>query len=211
MDLTVDQYLINQIFEGSDLLFSSWPALLLLFVLAACLILGLSLATDLNRFWFLVSQVVFIFIMAGFKLEQLLLFNRTDKAALILAFLLYLPASYYFHAVRKQTVILTRIAVFTLLTMVFGAIVHFYSGVSHPFLYLIGYGIPIPMALTVIFILFTGHEIIYGFLVLITRSNTPNSSNSFFHFLALSLIYLGSLPSMSVSRPARLCPITRRY
>jgi len=193
MDLTVDQYLINQIFEGSDLLFSSWPALLLLFVLAACLTLGLSLATDLNRFWFLVSQVVFIFIMAGFKLEQLLLFNRTDKAALILAFLLYLPASYYFHAIRKQTAIPTRLTVFTILTIIFGVLIHTYSGVSHPFLYLIGYGIPIPMALTVIFILFTGHEMIYGFLALITRSNTPKSSNSFFHFFALSLIYLGNV------------------
>jgi len=193
MDLTVDQYLINQIFEGSDLLISSWPALLLLFVLAACLILGLSLATDLSRYWFLASQVVFIFVMVGFKLEQLLLFNRTDKAALILAFLLYLPASYYFHAVKKQTVLPKRLAVFTVLTLVFGVIIHFYSGVSHPFLYLIGYGIPIPMALTVIFILFTGHEIIYGFLVLITRSNTPKSSNSFFHFFTLSLIYLGNV------------------
>ena len=193
LDITVDQYLINQIFEGSDLLISSWPALLLLSVLAACLILGLSLATDLSRVWFLASQVVFIFIMVGFKLEQLLLFNRTDKAALILAFLLYLPASYYFHAVRKQTALPTRVVVFLMLTLIFGVIVYNYSGVSHPFLYLVGYGVPIPMALTIIFILFTGHEIIYGFLVLITRSNTPKSSNSFFHFFALSLIYLGNV------------------
>jgi predicted Zn-dependent protease len=128
--------------------------------------------------------------MVGFKLEQLLLFDRTDKAALILAFLLYLPASYYFHAVRKDTGIRIRLLTFFGLTLIYAAVIHFYSGVSHPFLYIVNYGISIPLGLTVIFILLTGHEVIYGFLVLITRNNTPESSNSFIHFLALSLIFL---------------------
>jgi hypothetical protein len=193
MEISVDQYLITQLFEGSDLSLTTWPATLLLTAMAAGLVLTLSLAVDLPRFWFLVSQVVFIFTMVGFKLEQLLLFNRTDKAALILAFLLYLPASYYFHAVRKDTVLYYRMLVYGILTLIFALTVNFYSGVAHPFLYMVDYGIPIPMALTVIFILFTSHEIIYGFLVLITRSNTPSSSNSFIHFFALSLIYLGNV------------------
>jgi len=190
MDLKVDQYLITQIFEGSDLELVHWPALILLSVIGLCLVIGLSLAVDLGRFWFLVSQVAFIFMMVGFKLEQLLLFNRTDKVALILAFLLFLPASYYFHALKKDTPLSLRLATFTVITMVFAAIIYFYSGVSHPYLYLVNYGIPIPIALTVIFIVFTGHEIIYGFLVLITRNNTPESSHSFVHFFTLSLIFL---------------------
>ena len=190
---TVDQYLISQIFEGSDLAISFWPAAILLTVIGASLVLALSLAVELPRFWFLVSQVVFIFTMVGFKLEQLLLFNRTDKAALILVFLLYLPTSYYFHAVKKDISLYKRLLTYGVLTLVFAIVVHQYSGVSHPFLYLIDYGIPIPLALTVIFIFFTAHEIIYGFLYLITRSNTQDSSNSFIHFLALSLIYLSNV------------------
>ena len=190
LEINVDQFLTSQIFEGSDLMLSSWPAALLLSILVACLVLCLSLATDLSRFWFLVSQVAFIFVMVGFKLEQLLLFDRTDKAALILAFLIYLPTSYYFHAVRQQSPLSLRLLSFSVVTVIFGAVVYFYSGVEHPFLYLVGYGTPIAMAMTVVFIFFTGHEIIYGFLVLITQSNTPKSSNSFFHFFALSLIYL---------------------
>ena len=190
LDITVNQYLITQIFEGSDLGLSFWPAMVLLLVMGLCLVVGMSLAVDLSRFWFLVSQVAFIFIMVGFRLEQLLLFNRTDKAALILAFLLYLPASYYFHAVKKDTALSKRLTVFTLISLVYALTVYFYSGVSHPYLYMVNYGISIPLALTVIFILLTGHEVIFGFLVLITRNNTPESSNSFSHFLALSSIFL---------------------
>ena len=193
LDLTVDQYLISQIFEGSDLAIEFWPSAILLMVIAASLVIALSMAVELPRFWFLVSQVVFIFVMVGFKLEQLLLFNRTDKAALILAFLLFLPASYYFHTVKKGVSLYARLATFALLTGIFALVIYRFSGVSHPFLYMVDYGIPIPMGLTVIFILFTAHEIIYGFLYLITRSNTPDSSNSFIHFLALSLIYLSNV------------------
>ncbi len=190
LNIGIDQYLITQIFEGSDLTLAQWPAHLLLLVLATCLVVSLALAVDLSRFWFMVSQVAFIFIMVGFKLEQLLLFDRTDKVALILAFMLYLPASYYFHAIRKESPLATRVMVFGVLTLFFGLVVYFFSGVSNPFLYIVNYGIAIPLGLTVVFILLTAHEIIYGFLVLITRNNTPESSNSFIHFLAISLIFL---------------------
>ena len=190
LEIVVDQYLITQIFQGSDLELAYWPAVVLLIVMGICLVVALSMAVELSRFWFMVSQVAFIFIMVGFKLEQLLLFGRTDKVALILAFILYLPASYYFHAVNKETTLSKRLLIFSVLTLLYAAVIHFYSGVSHPYLYMVNYGIPIPMALTVIFIMLTGHEVIYGFLVLITRNNTPESSSSFTHFLALSLIFL---------------------
>ncbi len=189
LGISADFYAITQVFEGSDLQLSTWPAHLLLISIALSLVLGLSICTDLSRFWFLVSQIIFIFILVGFKLEQLLLFDRTDKLALILAFVLYLPAGYYFH-ITKSVGLLPRILWYFLITLIFGAVIYFFSGVSTPFLYLVSYGITVPIAITVIFILFTAHEIIYGFLYLITRSNTPQSTNSFIHFFALSIIYL---------------------
>ena len=204
IDITTDQYLISQVFEGSDLFISAWPAIVLLVLLTVCLITGLSLATDLSRFWFLASQIAFIFVMVGFKLEQLLMFDRTDKAGLILAFLMYLPTSYYFHAINRNVSLLARMLVFMAISIAFGLIIYWYSGVTHPFLYLVGYGVPVALALTVIFILFTGHEIIYGFLVLITRSNTPNSNNSFFHFFAISIIYLGNVLLLFLKNTRRI-------
>jgi len=190
MSITVDQFLITQVFEGSDLEMVTWPAAVLLTVLASSLVVGLSLAVNLNRFWFLTSQVAFIFILVGFKLEQLLLFDRTDKVALILAFALYLPVGYYFHSLGENVRLSIRLLVYGLITALFAGIIHYFSGVEHPFLYLANYGIVIPLILTAVFILFTGHEVIYGFLLGITRNNTPNSKNSFVHFFALSIIYL---------------------
>lgn len=190
LKIPADYYVISQIYQGSDIQYSIWPAYILLGMISCCLVLALAVVTDLSRFWFLASQIVFIFILVAFKLEQLLLFDRTDKVALILAFVLYLPAGYYLHAVKKEVSLLKRILVFGAITMLFAAVVYFFSGVNKPFFYLVSYGITVPIVLTVIFILFTAHEVIYGFLVLITRSNTPNSSNSFFHFFAISLIYL---------------------
>ncbi|GJM27849.1 MAG: hypothetical protein DHS20C17_04840 [Cyclobacteriaceae bacterium] len=190
LNISVDQYVITQVFEGSDLELVTWPSVLLLMILAVCLVVGLAMAVDLSLFWFLTSQVILIFILAGFQLEQLMLFGRTDKVALVLAFLLYLPPGYYFHSVGNKKKLVTRLSVFALVTGLFAVIIHFFSEVHHPFSYLANYGITVPFILSVVFILFTGHEIIYGFLVLITRSNTPTSSNSFVHFFALSLIYL---------------------
>ena len=203
LQLTADFYAITQVFQGSDLLLSAWPGHILITAMALGLILGLSLAPDLNRFWFLASQMVFIFIMVGFKLEQLLLFERTDKLALILVFILYLPAGYYFHI--KQSVDLRwRILTFAVITALFVIVIFMFSGVSNPFLYLVNYGMVVPIAITVAFILFTAHEVIYGFLYLITRSNTPQSSNSFIHFFAISLIYLGNVLLLYLKNSRRI-------
>ncbi len=190
LEIHVDFYAITQVFQGSDLQLTHWPAYLLLVFISLVVSLGLSLATDLKRFWFLTSQVVFMFMLVAFKTEQLLLFDRTDKIALILAFVLYIPPGYYFHAINRNVSLFRRLLCFSAVTLLFGAIIYFFSGVSRPFLYLVNYGIGVPMALTVIFILFTAHELIFGFLVVITRNNTPESTNSFLHFLTISVIYL---------------------
>lgn len=101
LEIPADFYSITQVFQGSDLQLTVWPAHALLAVICCCLILGLALAPDLSRFWFLASQIVFIFVLVAFKLEQLLLFDRTDKLALIIAFVLYIPLGYYFHSTLR--------------------------------------------------------------------------------------------------------------
>ncbi len=204
LDLEANFYSITQTFNAGDIRLHAWPAYALLSVTTIALIVSLSLAVDLGRFWYIVSQAVFIFILVGFKLEQLLLFDRTDKVALIIAFVLFIPLGYYFHTASRKYALWQRILAFSGAALIFGLVIYFFCGVSKPFLYLVNYGIIVPVAASVVFILFTAHEMIFGFLALITRNNTPKSSNSFVHFFSISIIYLANVLLLYLKNSRRI-------
>jgi len=204
LNVEADFYSITQTFNAGDIQLKAWPAYLFLSLIVLATVVALSLAVDLGRFWYIVSQIVFIFMLVGFKLEQLLLFDRTDKLGLIIAFVLYIPLGYYFHSATRKFSIIQRLLAFSTVTAVFALVIYFFSGVSKPFLYLVNYGIAVPVVASLVFIIFTAHEMIFGFLALITRNNTPKSSNSFAHFFAISLIYLTNVLLLYLKNSRRI-------
>jgi hypothetical protein len=166
---------------------------LFLTALALGLIIILSVVTVFNRFWFLISMGMVSLALLTLNFDLLGIFGRTDRTGLVVVLLAYLPTAYFFHAIQPRFKFEARMFAFALITMVLGSLVYGYSTVDYPFLYLANYGLYAPFILSAIFIMMIAHEIMYGFLYLITKFNTERSSNTINHFVIVSILYLGNV------------------
>ncbi len=191
LDFMVENYLITQYFQGSNVNISSTWALIYVLFLGTSIAFSLAVITALSRFWFIFSMAAFVLLMMNFKLEQLLLFGRTDQVGLILAFFLYLPLSYYFQAFRPDINFLRRLLAFGAVTLAFGFLIYSVAQVEAPFLYLANYGIFAPLIATIIFIFLVSHEIVFGFLHITTSG--VQSRKSLLHFMVITIFYLTNL------------------
>lgn len=188
-----DYYVITENFRGSPLRISPTAAYLLLGGLTLTLIFLFVIISTFRGFWFYFGSLLLIALILGMQWEQLQLFGSTGRLGAGLVLLLYLPATYFFQKIRPDYGLVPRLFTFLVITLILAVMIHFFSAVSHPALYLISYGLLVPMVLGLFFVLIVGHEIISFFLKLITQNNTPTSKNTLLHFSAITIIYLGNL------------------
>ncbi len=188
--IPVDNYVIFQYFEGSDLHISHFHVYVYLVFLVVSINLIMAVLPSFSKFWFYAGLGGFIGFMVLLNLNQIDLFNQNDNSALLIVLGLYLAPGYYFREFNPSLPVLWRFLIYSLIAVVIGVLFHQFAGVERPFLYIANYGIYAPVIIAVFFILSVAHEIIYGFIYLITRSNTPDSKNSLAHFIVISLSFL---------------------
>ena len=188
-----DYYLITESYRGSNLRISPTAAYLLLSFLTLTMIFLFVIISTFRNFWFYFGSLLLIALILGMKWEQLQLFGSSGRLGAGVVMVLYLPATYFFQKLRPDYGLLPRLLTFTGITLILAVLIHFFSEVDHPALYLISYGLVVPIALGLFFVLIVGHEIISFFLKLITQNNTPTSKNTLLHFSAITVIYLGNL------------------
>ena len=193
LELEANSYVVRQNFLGSELQINLWPAHVLLVLVSIGLSVALSVVSSLGRLWYLLGMGLFCILVVSLRLEQVLLFGSIDKTGDVLIFLLFLPLSYYFHAVKPTIVLLRRFIAFLALFILVGLLVHLFAEVSNPFLYITNYGLPAFIGLSFLLIILVSPEIIAGILYLVTASNSEHSSKSLTHFSLASLIYLLNL------------------
>ena len=188
-----DYYVITENYWGSNLRLRPTAAYVLLGALALTLIFLLVIISTFTGFWFYFGTLLLIALILGMQWEQLQLFGTTGQLGAGVMMVLYLPATYFFQKIRPDYGLVTRLLTFTGLTLIVGVLVHFFAEVPHPAWYLISYGLAVPVVLSLFFVLIVGHEIVSFFLKLITQNNTATSKNTFLHFAAITIIYLGNL------------------
>jgi len=188
--ITLDNYIIFQYFQGSNLTIIPIHAYIYLVVLFLSINLIMAILPSLNKFWFYAGMGGFIGFMVLFNLGHIGLFNQSDKSALIIILGLYLSAGYYFREFKPDIPIATRFFVFTAISIVIAILFNRYASVEHPFLHLANNGIYGPVIISIVFILTIAHEIIYGLLFLTTNASIPTSKNSLVHFVLITLLYL---------------------
>ena len=188
--ISINNYVISQGFIASEFHVNEWPAYILLIWLGIFISIILALITDLSRFWFVVFVIIITVIFVGLKLDYLVLFNSYKKIGLVIAFVLYFPALYIFHFVKKEIGFIPRLLTHLCATAIFGVIIFNSSNVNYPFLHLVNYGIYIPLILTVLFAFIVGNEIVSGFLRIITSGGLAGDKNGLIHFLVISIIFL---------------------
>lgn len=191
-DFTIDSptyFVTEQFVASTDQVHTTGIYIFLLF-LALSVVLILSLITDLSRFWYIVGMGIFILLLASFKLDLLQVFGLRNNALFIASVATYTLLSYYFHAFRTDVSLQMRLFAFGALTLLFALLVIFFSRISYPLVSLAGNGIIIPVALSLVCIVMVSHEVMNGFLYLVTQSGGIGGRNSLMHFSLISLIYL---------------------
>jgi hypothetical protein len=190
LEIPLDNYIIFQYFQGSNLSIQPVYAYIYLVFLVLSINLVMAILPGINKFWFYAGMGGFIGFMVLFNLGQINLFNQDDKSALIIILGLYLAAGYYFREFNPEVALFKRFLVFTIISILIAIIFYFYAGVERPFLYLANHGIYAPVIVSILFIFSVAHELIYGFLFLTTNASSAGSKHSLTHFSLISLIYI---------------------
>lgn len=198
-----DSYLIVENLKAGSMELNITAAHIYLVFLLFGLTLLFTAATFLSRTWYMVIGALVILHLATLNTELLYLFGSDQKIFLIVAFLAYMPLSYYFNAYTNekmakatppwQTSFLYRFLIFAFITLGLAALVGFYSEVVRPEMFIIHYGIIVPLILMATFIGFNAYEVVNGFLYLVTSSANKSSKNTQTHFMILSGIYIANL------------------
>ncbi len=185
-----NNYLIIDSFRGSTIQVNTLAAYIFLVFSTLSIVVAISVFTYLRGFWFYFGILVVVGLFTTFRLENLLLFGKANDTALIIVLVLFMLPYYYFNKINPRTNWTVRFITFVVSTTVFGLIIYFFAAAENSFLILANYGIAAPLVLSILFIFLVAHEIVAGFLKIITQNNTFGSKNTMLHFSILTVIYL---------------------
>jgi hypothetical protein len=193
IQIALDTYVVKQTYWGSSLQVNTTAAAISLLFFLLSLAVMLAGITTLSRLWYLVGITAFCGVIVLLRLEQLGVLGRFDTTATAAVFVLVLPLTYYFHAVRTHSSFLLRLGAFAGLLALLALGLGLLATVPYPHLYVVNYGMPAWLGLSFILLLLIGPEIIAGILYLITASANSESRGSFRHFMLASGLYLLNL------------------
>lgn len=187
----IDSFTTTEYFYAGPLKLSSVSSYIFVVVFATMSILLFSIITTLPRFWYYVGTGLFVLFIVSIRLDVLELFGQRNFIATIVTVTLFVSVSFYFNAFNTTVNFTTRFISFLILASGLAIVIHFFSGIEHPFLYLSVSSFIPALILTLIFIFMIAHEIIAGFVYLTSQSSA--NSKSLQHFTIISLIYIINL------------------
>jgi hypothetical protein len=178
-------FTITEQFVASPMAINTLGNYLFLGLFTIGFLLILSALSALKRFWYLIFMGSIILLIVTYNLG--LVFNVLGNYINILAIILYVGTSYFFHAFRPDIDIVKRFFTYLFITILVGISIHFFTKINTPFLLLSSYRTSGAMLLSIGFIFLISYEIINGFLIISTSSK---GSQQLFNFLIISFIYL---------------------
>lgn len=190
--LKADALLALQSFSAGPPAISSALAYIFLALYAICLVVLLSHSTTLPRFWFFVSMGLFALLLISLRLETLLVFSSYGKWALGTALFLFLLPAYYLAIIKPRTALNIRMAVFGVVTIVFGVFLSLTAETEQALFHLACNSYYSSLVLTIVFAFMVGHEIPAAFLRAITHGSTRGGVSNLYHFIAVSILLVGN-------------------
>lgn len=187
---TTENTIYFQKYAGTAPAINTFSYYAFLATLSVVAILTITIISSFSGFWYYVGVSIFAFFLSSLKFELLLLFGEGNKVGLIIALVLFLPLSYFFHSIRPDFSILKRFGAFAFATILFAGLVQFASDLSSPFLYLSTSFTSSALVLSIIFIFIIAHEIIALFVYILYGQGLKSVNNGFGHLMVISVIYL---------------------
>jgi len=188
-----DSYLLSQSFKGSNLHLYPVTSYIYFGLCVTAILLLLTTFTFLDLSWYGAAMLVFTLFLASLKTDLLGVFKLYGNHFLAGMLVLYLVPSYYFQAFNKGISFSARLGIFALITIIIGIIIGLFSEVTSPFYTIANFGISVPIALTILFLLIISFEIVNSFVFLTASSKNIAGKNSIINFIIISALYLGNL------------------
>ncbi len=194
-------YAVSEQFVASAMQVHPAAATAFLVSIGVAFVLLLSALTRFGRFPYLAGMAVVIVGLAFFRWEMLEVPGLGGNYLFLLLTFLYGSLSYYFHAFRSDYAIPVRLGAFGLLTIAVAVVLRTVSPVAFPALVVVGYGMPVLLAVGMGFIFFIATEPVAG-LVWLTSAGRPDTNGpsattrrtlGLNNFLFISFLYLINL------------------
>ncbi|HZY80788.1 MAG TPA: hypothetical protein VFE50_14795, partial [Cyclobacteriaceae bacterium] len=161
-------------------------------VMLAIFVIGmLAVISTLGRFYYLVGMGIFILFVTSLSPEVLGVFGSYGKTFTVMILALYGLPSFWLFYFSPTTSFSRRILVFAAVTVLIALIINFFSTSDLPFLHVATYAAQGGLVACGLFIVTVAHEIIAGFVFVVTQNT--KSGKSLNHFLIISVIYLVNL------------------
>lgn len=173
------------------------------FVLVGLCIILAALST-MPRFWYLAGMALFILALSFSRLETLNVFGDGNRSLFLLAVVLYVGLTYYFHAFRPDLGIAIRILGLICVSAFLVIIVYFTSKTAFPAITAAAYSFPFLMLLTVLFLLMISTEIMAGLVWLSSSGSVTNGKPGLTRFVLISVLYLLLLLLMYLKNTMRI-------
>lgn len=189
LSVPAESYVILEYFHGSDIVPNTFAS----YVFVACLALGsavlMTVISMLPRFWYFIGTGFFIMFMISLRFEVLGIFGLYSRVVDGVVIGVFVSASYFFNRFRPWTTLRPRLLTFLTLWLVVALVIAFGAQVSYPFYHLSLTGYAAGMVISILFIVLVAHEILAGFLNLISQ----NRSNNLRHFALITVVYMTNL------------------
>ncbi len=190
--IPADNYLVWQTFTPSDIHINYQYYFAYLIALTFGISAYQATITKLGRYPFIFANLIFILLYTQIHLEETILFGERGRTYIFILIGVHLALGYLFNSFVKNVHVAIRMALFLAVHGLTAFVIHEYAGVKDPFMVIMPYSMTPGIVLSVIFILFTAQEVIFGILFLTTRSTIGGQGNGK-HFLILGGIYLVNL------------------
>lgn len=192
----VDQYINWQHYGVGNMRFIEWPTYLVLGTVLLFFTLICTVVTYFKRFWYLITLGVMIFLVIQFKIDELLFLGAYGN---YFALAVLITGTYFFHAIRPEASLTTRLLVIGLLTALFAASASFFGESESIGLTAISYGLRVPVIIALLFMVFVAGQNIYSILK-VTTVKGGSGKNNLFHFITFGLIYNAVLILLFLNR-----------
>ena len=180
--LTADKKVLSELFVGGDMPDTTFVSQILMSVIAAGMLLFLSIVTMFKRLWYLVAMAFMLIFMVMLDVGSVQLFGWSDTKVLILIFIILLTPSYYLHAFSSGSGFIKRLWVMATVLAIVGIAIYYFGDTENPFTSLLNYGLLAPYILIILFIISIAHEIVAFFINLITSTENIGNSTKMRHF-----------------------------
>ena len=181
--------MILEYFHGSDISPNTTASYIFLFVLVFSAVIILTVITTIEKFWYYVGMGLFILFLVSLRLEVLGIFGLHNQLPVVIVLILFVLPSFYFNRLRTTVSFVIRLFVFSILALIVGSTIHFFSSVDLPFYHLTLTGYTPGLIITVLFIILIAHEVFATFVYIVSQG----SSKSLRHLSLICVIYLGNL------------------